>query len=183
MKGIIFTEFVEMVEARYGLEVLDRVIVSANPPSGGAYTAVGTYDYGEMIALVGELGRLTDTPTAELERAFGEYLFARFPQHYPFLFEKETDAFGMLQQIDQYIHAEVHKLYPDAELPRVVCEWIDADTLRVRYSSHRPFGDVAEGLVRGCLAFYNTPMQLVRRNVHGADGAWTSVELELKRPD
>ncbi len=183
MKGIIFTEFVEMVETVYGLQVLDRIIANTHPASSGAYTTVGTYDYQEMIALVKELGHVTGISPVELERAFGEYLFTRFPQQYPYLFEGETDAFAMLQNIDSYIHAEVRKLYPDAELPHITCEWLDAKTLRVRYTSHRPFGDLAEGLVRGCLAFYQTPLNLVRRNVQGTEGAWTMVELELQRPN
>ena len=55
MKGVVFTEFVEMVEARFGLPMLDRIIEAAQLPSGGAYSAVGTYDHGEMVQLVGAL--------------------------------------------------------------------------------------------------------------------------------
>ena len=41
MKGIIFTEFIEMVEDKFGFEVADNIITNSNLPSGGAYTAVG----------------------------------------------------------------------------------------------------------------------------------------------
>jgi len=44
MKGIIFTEFLEMVEDRFSPEIADRIIEAADLPSGGAYTAIGTYD-------------------------------------------------------------------------------------------------------------------------------------------
>ena len=43
MKGIVFTEFLEMVEEKYGLEMVDDIIENANLQSHGAYTSVGTY--------------------------------------------------------------------------------------------------------------------------------------------
>jgi Haem-NO-binding len=52
MKGVVFTEFIEMVEDRFSPEMADRIIERAKLPSGGAYTTVGTYDHGEMIQLV-----------------------------------------------------------------------------------------------------------------------------------
>ena len=41
MKGIVFTEFLEMVEERYSAEVMDQILLGAKLPSGGAYTARG----------------------------------------------------------------------------------------------------------------------------------------------
>jgi hypothetical protein len=55
MKGVVFTEFLEMVEGRFGLAMADRIIEAAQLPSSGAYTAVGTYDYTEMVHLVNAL--------------------------------------------------------------------------------------------------------------------------------
>lgn len=45
MKGIIFTEFLEMVEDRFSPEIADRIIEASDLPSRGVYTAVGTYDH------------------------------------------------------------------------------------------------------------------------------------------
>ena len=42
MKGIVFTEFLEMVEAQFGLDTVDAIIENSDLPSRGAYTAVGT---------------------------------------------------------------------------------------------------------------------------------------------
>ena len=66
VKGIVFTEFLEMVESRFGLEVADRMIESAALKSRGAYTAVGTYDHEELIWLTSELSWLTGTAPAKL---------------------------------------------------------------------------------------------------------------------
>ncbi|MDW1810083.1 heme NO-binding domain-containing protein, partial [Vibrio sp. Vb2362] len=43
MKGIIFTEFMELVEEKFGLDVLDQVLDLSNDE--GVYTAVGSYDH------------------------------------------------------------------------------------------------------------------------------------------
>ena len=52
MLGIVFTEFMEMVEERFSPEVLDRIMEQAAPANQGAYTAVGYYPHEEILALV-----------------------------------------------------------------------------------------------------------------------------------
>ncbi|MGH7856391.1 MAG: heme NO-binding domain-containing protein, partial [Candidatus Binatia bacterium] len=87
MKGIVFTEFLEMVEERFSPEIADRIIQASNLPSGGAYTAVGTYDYNELLRLVTNLGRETGVLVPDLVRSFGQHLFGRFYVSYPQFFE------------------------------------------------------------------------------------------------
>jgi len=41
MKGIVFGEFMEMVEATFGDETVDMMVEQNNLASGGVYTAVG----------------------------------------------------------------------------------------------------------------------------------------------
>lgn len=52
MKGIVFSEFMDLVEESFGLEMIDELIEQSDLPSGGSYTAVGTYPHGEMLTLV-----------------------------------------------------------------------------------------------------------------------------------
>jgi hypothetical protein len=51
MKGIVFTEFIEMVEQRFGYEIVDELLTETELPSGGAYTAIGTYSHHEIVAI------------------------------------------------------------------------------------------------------------------------------------
>jgi len=51
MKGVVFTEFLDMVEAKFSADMVDDIIDDAKLASGGAYTAVGTYPHSEMVAL------------------------------------------------------------------------------------------------------------------------------------
>lgn len=165
MKGIVFTEFLEMVEQRFGLDVADRVIEAAQLPNDGAYTAVGTYDHAELLRLVGAVSEATATPAPSLVQAFGRHLFARFHEGYPALFAGVESAFAFLQGVERYIHVEVRKLYPDAELPGFSYETPSADRMVMLYQSRRPFADLADGLIQGCIAHFGEPIRIVREDL------------------
>lgn len=154
MKGIVFTEFLEMVESKFSSELADSIIEGAELPSGGAYTTVGTYDHGEMIKLVSCLSEETGISTADLMRSFGLYLFERFYVLFPQYFNGIDSSFRFLEKIDNYIHVEVRKLYPEAELPSFDCDTSQPGCLRLTYRSTRPFAALAEGLIRGCIAHF-----------------------------
>lgn len=181
MKGMVFTEFLEMVEDRFSPEVADKIIDAAELDSGGAYTSLGTYDYREMVRLVTHLGRAVDVPVPDLLRVFGEHLFTRFVKGYPRFFQEGGRTFDFLHKVDDYIHVEVRKLYADAELPRFEYSRDGEDRMEMVYTSARPFGDLAEGLIRGCIAHFSEPIDLVREDL--AAGELTSVRFTLTRRD
>lgn len=162
MKGVVFTEFLEMVEQRFSADMAEDIIDDAQLPHGGVYTAVGTYPHGEIVAMVVALSQRAGVPVPDLIRAFGEYLFGRFAQGYPRFFAGVNDAFSFLAGIEDIIHAEVLKLYPDAELPRFTVEHHDANRLVLLYRSPRHFEDLAEGLMHGCAAHFGEPIEVVR---------------------
>jgi hypothetical protein len=167
MKGVVFTEFLEMVEDRFSAEMVDDIIEDSNLASGGAYTAVGTYPHGEMVAMVVALSQRSGLALRDLLLAFGEHLFGRFAHGYPSFFVQQTNAFDFLAGIEQVIHAEVLKLYPDAQLPRFTVEEHTPQRLVLVYESVRHFEDLAEGLMRGCLAYFGEQADISRQAVHG----------------
>jgi hypothetical protein len=154
MKGVVFTELLEMVENTFGEQVADRIIDECDLPSGGSYTSIGTYDHNEILTLVTKLSEITTIAVPDLVQAFGKYLFGRFRDGYPVFFEGVDTAFQFLKNIESYIHVEVRKLYPDAELPSFEYSSPSPDVLIMTYSSTRPFGALAKGLVEGCIAHY-----------------------------
>lgn len=170
MKGIIFTSFIEMVEERFSPDLADELISQLNLPSGGSYTTVGTYDHQEIIALVQELSSRINVPAAELVQSFGEYLFAVLADSYSHLFHPAASAFEFLQHVERYIHVEVRKMYPDAQLPSFSYEQPVPSTAVLTYSSSRPFADLAEGLIRGCFGYFNEPCIMTREDITGSDG-------------
>ena len=162
MKGIVFSEFNEMVEESFSPEILDRIIMRANLPSGGAYTAVGTYDHVEILSLVGCLSEETGVPAGDLVRAFGRHLAARFSTLYPGFFEGVADTFEFLETIESHVHVEVRKLYPDAELPAFRTERTTERSMDMLYESRRPFADLAEGLIVGCGTHFGDEITISR---------------------
>lgn len=151
MKGMVFTEFLEMVDDKFSPAMTERIIEASELPNGGAYTAIGTYDYREIVRLVVELSKASGIAAPELLRVFGRHLFGRFLIGYPDFFKGVDSAFTFLEGVDRYIHVEVLKLYPDAELPRFECDRPEPGQLRMVYRSMRCMGTLAEGLILGCI--------------------------------
>jgi hypothetical protein len=176
---VVFTEFLEMVEDRFSPEMADRIIEGAEVPSGGVYTTVGTYDHAEMIHLVSCLSEETGIPAAELVRSFGMHLFGRFHTMFPKYFEDISSSFDFLQRVDHYIHVEVRKLYPDAELPSFDCDTSQPGCLRLTYRSSRPFAVLAEGLIRGCIAHYGEAVDIAVEDL--SDGTGTAARFLLTK--
>lgn len=162
MKGVVFTEFLEMVEDRFSADMVDHIIDEARLPHDGVYTAVGTYPHSEMVDMVVALSQRSDVPVPDLIHGFGQRLFGRFAQLYPAFFVGIRDAFQFLAGIESIIHAEMHKLYPDAELPRFIVEHHDEHRLVLLYQSPRHFEDLAEGLMQGCAAHFGQPIHIER---------------------
>lgn len=181
MKGVVFTEFLEMVEDHFSMEVADRIIEASDLPSEGAYTSIGTYDHAEMVQLVTNLSQETDIPIPDLLCTFGKYLFGHFAAGYPQFFEGIEGAFPFIEKIDGYIHVEVRKLYPDAELPTFKCDTSKAGRLTVIYNSTRPFADLAKGLLMGCLEHFGEKADLQHEDLSNEQG--TSARFTLTKQE
>lgn len=154
MKGIVFREFMEMVEENFGYETVDQIIEDSGIESKGIYTSVGTYPHLEFFKLAEQLSRITGISVQTLFQMYGKYVFNSFIRAYPYLIEIYHDTFGLLCHIEDTIHIEVLKLYPDAELPEIEIKEHSEDILVMIYSSKRRMGDFAEGLITGCLNYF-----------------------------
>ena len=160
MKGIVFTEFLDFVEENHGILTVDKIIRESNLESGGVYTTVGTYNHFEMVSLVTELSKELDVEITDLLRIYGEHFFSVLLSSYPSFFENQNDCFDFLSSLDSYIHPEVLKLYPDAELPRFETISRDENHLRMLYTSNRALYSFAEGLMKGTFAYFKFPAEL-----------------------
>ena len=169
MKGVVFTEFLEMVESLFGLDTTDTLLDLPGLESGGAYTAVGTYDASELVAMVLELSRLEQMPVPELLHAYGKHLFGRFVELFPQMFEGVSGADDFLGQVDGHIHVEVRKLYPEAELPEFDTRQTEEGFV-LEYSSERPFAHFAGGLIQGCLDHYADSREVSLETLAPGDG-------------
>lgn len=167
MKGIVFDEFTEMVEEAFGDEILDDIIDehADKLASGGSYTSVGTYDHNELVTLVVALSEKTNIEIPVLVKTFGLHLAKVFATKFPSFFEECDDTFSFLKKIDNHIHVEVHKLYPDAELPKFSFEEVSDTQLKLIYESTRGFSDLAHGLIEGTSGYYQENFEITKEDV------------------
>lgn len=165
MKGIVFTEFLEMVEDAFSPDTADQIIDAAGVD--GAYTSVGTYEACELAQLVKSLSETAGTPVPDLLKTFGRHMFTRFVAGYPQMFEGVDDATALLAQVHNHIHVEVRKLYPDAELPVFHSSHDDDGAFVLDYESDRPFADFAHGLIEGCIQHFGGRYAVQRTDPDG----------------
>ena len=155
MKGIVFTEFLEMVESQFGLETVDTIIENSDLSSEGAYTAVGTYEFSEMLQLVTHLSDTANMPVNDLLYTFGLYLFDSLLKAHPEVVSNYKNPISLLYSIENHIHVHVKKLYPDAELPTFKILEKTEHSLTMVYSSSRGLYALAHGLIVKTFEHFN----------------------------
>lgn len=176
MKGIVFTEFLDMVEREFGEALMEDIIDNANLASGGAYTSVGSYPAEEMTALVRQLSMKTQLPNEALLEKFGFALFQGLHRSYPHFFT-EGELFDFLASIHTHIHVEVKKLYTDAELPNLHVVERTSHKMVLLYESPRKMGDLARGLLKASINFFEGEI-LLTEELAEADGSKVKFTLE-----
>lgn len=156
MKGIVFTEFLELVEEKFGLEMVDNIILNSNLESKGVYTSVGTYSFSEMLQLLQQLSEKTGLTIDNLLLVYGEHFFSVIEKSYPGLLATYNDPIEMLSSIENHIHVEVRKIYPEAELPTFVVIEKSEDFLIMDYSSSRAMHHFGLGLMNKTFEHFNS---------------------------
>ena len=160
MKGVVFTEFLEMVESKFGFVMADSIVSETDLPSGGVYTALGTYSHKELLTMITLLSERSEIPIPTLVNTFGHYLLNSFTKIYPQFFADETEVFGFLRRVEYHIHMEVRKLYTETELPSFQFEMEGDNVMYLRYESHRPFADLAKGMIEATALYYNEIVEI-----------------------
>ncbi|MBX2817805.1 MAG: heme NO-binding domain-containing protein [Saprospiraceae bacterium] len=160
MKGIVFTEFLDLVEEKFGLMTLDEIIEKSDLPSGGSYTAVGTYEFQEMLQLVTNLSAVTGVSVDDLLMTYGEHFFKVLEKSYPHFLEQYQDPLGLLSSIESHIHVEVRKIYPDAELPKFEVLDLTESTLVMMYRSSRALYKFGLGLMHSTFAYFGEKAEI-----------------------
>ena len=165
MKGIVFTEFLDMVEKKFGYDIVDQIIEDSNLQSNGIYTAVGTYPHSEVVSLLMNLSDKVKLDPGLLLKEFGIYLFDTFLASYPQFFSAVDNSFAFLHSIDNHIHVEVLKLYPDATLPKFLSHETEDGSMIMTYMSERKMAALAEGLIEKSIAHYGENCSIDTENL------------------
>ncbi len=160
MKGIVFTDLIEMIEEGHGLEIADKLLSHPKLSTGGVYIATGTYPVEDLEILLAELQKILGADRNTLLKIFSGHLFQTFEKKYAGLLRGYSDTFGLLKMIEGHIHVEVKKLYPDAELPEFEVENDTKDQLVLIYRSKRQMAALAEGLMEAAAKHFNESFEI-----------------------
>lgn len=153
MKGLLFNIVEEAVIDRWGEAAWDAVLDDAEV--SGAYTSLGSYPDADLLAIVGVASRRTGIAPDDLTRQLGRAAFGGLASRHPELVDHFTDTRALLAALNDVVHAEVRKLYPDSIVPDfTMLDDAGADgaadaPIRLRYESPRGLCLLAEGLVLG----------------------------------
>lgn len=159
MKGVIFNVLEEMVVQQCGIQVWNEVLDETGDVDG-IYTSGDSYPDEELFALVETVCAKLDQPMATVVQAFGVFLFDQLAARYPIFVENEDNLRDFLKSVESVIHIEVKKLYDSPNLPNFTYDESDADTLLMQYRSPRKLCILAEGLIRGAAAYYDTEIEI-----------------------
>lgn len=165
MKGIVFTEFLELVEDKFGLDMVDKIIDASNLDSDGVYTSIGTYQFSEMLQLLQNLSKNTKISIDDLLLVYAEHFFGVIEISYPGLLATYKDPIEMLSSIENHIHVEVRKIYPDAELPTFIVEEKTENSLIMVYKSSRAMHHFGLGLMNKTFEHFNSTAKIVLEKI------------------
>ena len=165
MKGIVFTEFLDLVEEKFGLEMVDHIITKSELESQGIYTSIGTYSFSEMLQLLTHLSAKTDLSIDQLLLTYGEHFFGVIEVSYPGLLATYKDPIDMISSIENHIHVEVKKIYPDAELPTFTVIERTKDKLILDYTSSRAMHHFGLGLMNKTFEHFDSKATIVLEKI------------------
>ncbi|MCW8090957.1 heme NO-binding domain-containing protein [Alteromonas sp. ASW11-130] len=162
MLGIVFTSLIDMLEEKVSPDFADDVLEEAALENEGAFTSVGYYSFSEMQKLVNVLVEKTDTPANKLLYDFGYYLFGKLALTHSQVLAGRHNILDVLNCLDDDIHVQVSKLYPDADLPQFSVLTRTETSIALKYHSTRELYTLAEGLMDGAADHFENK---IRREV------------------
>lgn len=183
MKGIIFTNFINYMQANYDARILKNTLQAAGRVDDkGEYTEAETYPYEELFQLVGSLSAQTGITMASTFENFGQYLFINLAKRFSEFFAPDETLFSFLQKLEDHIHIEVRKKYPGANLPGFTFESIDDNNLKMIYHSERAMSDFGIGMIRGAAVWFKREVFVGKKDL-SPNHEGTRVELHVRLLD
>ncbi len=164
MKGILFSEFIALVEEKFGLEVCQEMLdLNGNE---GIYTSVGSYDHRDLVKLIITLSQLTQVSIEELQQVYGRTVFIHLYNSMPSLEGQSSTTFDFIKSVESYIHIEVKKLYPNANPPTFNFISSTESELILDYLSARCLSHVCLGLIKGCADHFDEAINITMAPVN-----------------
>jgi hypothetical protein len=178
MKGYIFTEFLEMVEDRYGFVLMDRIILNANLESDGVYTSVGSYPQKELIELMKQLSIEIKEDIKTIMMYTGERIYNTSLNTFNKKLLLLEMNFPFIERLKNYLTNECRSIFNNDEI------------LNVKFTSeensliaHFEFKEVEtsllmEGIIKGCISVMGESVNINVKNSFLMDQASTHIIVQ-----
>ncbi|MEA1956676.1 MAG: heme NO-binding domain-containing protein [Campylobacterota bacterium] len=102
----------------------------------------------------------TDIPIPTLLEVYGVHLFPKLINVLPQFNNQDTDLLEFIESVENHIHVEVRKLYPDAELPTFEVVNSNSNELQFNYISKKNIPQLAKGLILGASKHFNKKLDV-----------------------
>jgi hypothetical protein len=158
MKGVVFNLLEETVTRDYGEDAWDDLLDAAGLE--GAYTSLGGYPDGDLIALVGAASSALGLPPDDVVRWFGRSALPLLAAGHSDFFAAHDSVRPFILTLNDIIHPEVRKLYPGADVPVFDFDATSDDVLVMGYFSSRQLCAFAEGLIEGAADHYRQTVSI-----------------------
>jgi len=96
---------------------------------------------------------------------YAEHFFGVLVSSYPGLIEKYDDPIELISSIENHIHVEVQKIYPDAELPTFEVVEKTPSTLIMIYKSSRAMYNFGLGLMNKTFDHYDSTASILLEKI------------------
>jgi hypothetical protein len=170
MKGIIFNQFLDMVEVRFGYQMVDAIILQNHSSTGGAYTAIGNYSHEELKRLFRSLQAKTKIPLPLLLHDFGRHMFQWFIKNYGPRFQSSNNAFCFIKGMEVQLKSELEKIYPDIRFPEIKIKSRNGSSLDIFYYADYGSASLIRGLLEAALEYFDENATVKSAKVPGKPG-------------
>jgi hypothetical protein len=95
------------------------------------------------------------------------------------MFEGSGGVIDFLCTVENHIHVEVKKLYPDADLPKFQTVVRSSEQLVLDYISCRPLSDLAVGLMLGAAEYFEQNVAISASPIETPTGTKHRFEIRV----
>lgn len=166
MRGVVFTELIEFVEEKLGFDIADQMLEQAQLSHGGVFTQGGNYPFSEMVQVLTALSKITGKAPDDLLEIFGEHMFHVLVKIYGKNIKEDNSALDFIDSVETYVHVEVRKLYPDADLPTFTTTSKSENTLTLVYKSEKKLDALALGLMKACGVYFGEKLSITKKLIN-----------------